>query len=122
MAKRVLICDDDEGILDVLQIVLEDKGYQVTALSNSNNIFSVIAKVRPNLVLLDLWMPGIGGEAIAKKLKGDPDTKSIPIVIISASRETHQVAADLGVEGCLQKPCDIAEIEATVEKYIAVTA
>ena len=119
MKKKVLICDDDEGIIDVIRIILEDKGYQVDICNDSRTIYKTIEKIKPNILLLDLWMPGLAGDEITRELKNNNTTKNIPIIIISASKDTEIVAKDSGAEGFICKPFDILEIEDVVKKYLS---
>lgn len=118
MNKNILICEDEEGIVEVTKIVLEEKGYNVIAVPDNTQIFDIVEKVKPNLILLDLWMPGLSGEEIARKLKNDPETKEIPIIIVSANRYTKNIAEDVGADNFLEKPFDIDALEKIVQQYI----
>ena len=68
LAKKVLICDDSEGILDMLTLVLEDD-FNVIAEQDSLNIYTLIEKEKPDLIVLDRWMPVLSGDFILKNLK-----------------------------------------------------
>ncbi|MGI5827734.1 MAG: response regulator [Patescibacteria group bacterium] len=116
--KKILVCDDDEGIADIVKIVLENKAYQVVSMTRTDHIFEEVRKLRPNLILLDLWMPNLGGEEITRHLKQDQKTKDIPIVIISASKDTEQITQRIGADDYLCKPFDIEKLEKIVERYI----
>ncbi|QQS44704.1 response regulator [Candidatus Roizmanbacteria bacterium] len=113
------MCDDDEGIVDVAGIVLRDAGYDVTTVTVSEQIFSVINNVKPDIILLDLWMPNLSGEKIAEQLKQQKKTKDIPVIIMSASRKTEQTARRAGADDFICKPFDIEELEEIVRKYTA---
>lgn len=117
MKKRVLICEDNEGITDVMQLVLGEK-YDLRTLSNGEQVEELITTWRPDILLLDLWMPGMNGEEVATAVKSNPDTKEIPIIIVSASRDAETVAQQVGADGALKKPFDITELEEVVESYI----
>ena len=117
--KKVLICDDDAGIVDVAGIVLREAGYDVTTLTTSEKIFSVIKDIEPDIILIDLWMPNLSGEQIVMELKKKEKTKSIPVIIMSASRKTEDTALHTGAEGFICKPFDIEELEDIVRKYTA---
>ncbi len=119
MKKKILICDDDEGIVDVASIVLRDAGYDVTTLTTSEKIYSLVEKLQPDIILLDLWMPNISGEEITMQLKENEKTKHIPVVIVSASRKTEHIATRVGADDFMCKPFDIEELEAIVRKYTA---
>src|SRR5690606_5879771 len=116
--RTVIICDDDEGILDVASIVLEEKGYSVIPLGNCDEIIDLVNDKKPDLILMDLWMPGKGGEQVTKELKIDPKTADIPVIIVSASKNTKDTALSAGADDFLYKPFDITDLETMVEKYI----
>lgn len=118
MSKKILICDDDEGILDVATIVLYDKGYDVIALNDCKAVESKVSEVNPDLILLDLWMPKIGGEELTKRLKKNDKTRHIPVVVVSARRDTEEASKKIGADGYLLKPFDIEQLEQIVEKFI----
>lgn len=118
MHKRILVCDDDDGILDVVQLVLEDQGYEVLTYSNSEDIVDKIDAAQPHLILLDLWMPIISGEEIAYALRKRPSTCAIPIVIFSASHDTERVWRETGADAYLLKPFDIDELEQVVADHV----
>jgi CheY-like chemotaxis protein len=116
--KCVLVCEDDEGITDIAQIVLESRGYNVIIQNDSTGVYNRIAEVKPDLILLDLWMPGLSGEEITRQLKADPQTKHIPIIIMSANKDTAQIAREAGAEAFLAKPFDIVALENIVEVHL----
>lgn len=118
MSKNVLICDDDPGILDVVKIVLYEKGYHVVAVKNGEELNRALQESHPDLILLDLWMPGISGEVVTKKLKKDDKTKHIPIIVVSARTDTEETAIKSGADGFLLKPFDIEHLETIVEKHL----
>ncbi len=118
MAKTVLICEDDEGIIDVVTIVLQEKGYNVIPLLSSREVYKMVDEKKPDLILLDLWMPHITGGEIATVLKQKDETKHIPIIIVSANKDTEQIATQSGADSFICKPFDIEELEETVAKYL----
>lgn len=115
MSKRILICDDDEGIVDVTSIVLKESGYEIMSITDSENIYDAIEEFKPDLILLDLWMPILNGEEITKNLKSNRSTSGIPIIIVSASKDTEKTAYAIGADSFICKPFDIAELEETVK-------
>lgn len=118
MSKHILICDDDEGILEIVKIILTDQNYEITALSNSDKVIDEVKSGKPDLVLLDLWMPGIGGDELTRQLKNDTETETIPVVISSASKDTAEIAKDIGADGFILKPFDIEDLEKMVAKHL----
>jgi DNA-binding response OmpR family regulator len=117
--KWILICEDDEGIAEIVQIVLEGKGYKVVCLHDSRTVYTKIAEVKPDLVLLDLWMPGLSGEEIVRHLKANEITRPIPIIIISANRDTEKIAKQAGADAFLGKPFDLVVLENIVEGFLS---
>jgi DNA-binding response OmpR family regulator len=118
MAQSILICDDDEGILEVSRAVLESSGYEVHTLSSFDNFFSILDQEKPDLLLVDLWMPKIGGEQMIRKLRKNKKTSNLPIVIISASKDIGQICKESGANGYLGKPFDIDDLLSLVGKII----
>ena len=118
IGKKVLICDDDEGILDMLSFILEDAGFNTISEINSLNVNRIIEKEHPDLLLLDLWMPVLSGDQILKMLKNNPDTNKLPVIIISASIEGKKIAAEAGANDFIAKPFDIAQLIDKVQELI----
>ena len=116
--KTVLVCEDDEGIIDIAQIVLGDKGYTVVGLLNPAGIFATIAETKPDLILLDLWMLGLSGDDITRHLKAAEATRHIPVIIMSANKDAEEIARQAGAEDFLAKPFDLSALEKIVEKYV----
>jgi len=108
--SKIVICDDDEGILDIIETYLTGEGYEVLSVKDLDNIYNVIKDFSPDLIFLDLWMPYLTGDEIAKTLKKDPTTKDIPIVIISASKDTEKMAIECGVNAYIYKPFDLDDL------------
>ncbi|MBI4067654.1 response regulator [Candidatus Gottesmanbacteria bacterium] len=119
MTKHILIIDDDLEILEVIKIVLEEKGYEVTTLSDGNSLTQKLQLNIPDLILLDIWMSGIDGPEIAKSLKSDEKTKKIPIIMISANNEGARLAKEVQAEEFLAKPFDIDDLLNIVNKYLS---
>ncbi|MVN93038.1 response regulator [Mucilaginibacter aquatilis] len=117
--KKVLICDDDEGILDMLGLILSDSGYQTIPVQNSLQIYEEIKREKPDLVLLDLWMPVLSGDQVLRTLRRSPDTEHLRVIVISASREGERIATEAGADGFLAKPFDLEQLISRVEQVIA---
>lgn len=115
--KTVLVCDDDQGILEMLVLVLESYGYDAVAETNSPNMFNTIEKVHPGLVIIDLWMPKMTGDEVVKQLRKKPETHDLPIIVISASIDGKQMADKAGATHFISKPFDIFNLIDKVEEY-----
>lgn len=117
--KKVLILDDDIDILQICTIVLKKKGYDVSTLNNSNQVLQQVKQIQPDVILMDNWIPGPGGIESTRLLKGDSETQDIPVIFFSANSNVSQLAKDAQADYFLQKPFDIAELEAIVQMAIS---
>ncbi len=115
--KKILVCDDDQEIVDLIKIILENNGYRVSVLTSGEIALEKIKAYLPDLILLDIWMPGLDSEKITKTLKENAKTKHIPIIIISALSNLKKLAKDIGADSFISKPFDIDYLTKVVEKY-----
>lgn len=115
--KKILIADDDEGIVDSLSLILEILGYEVYSTLEGNKVVEAI-KNRPDLLLLDIWMSGVDGRDICRLIKSNAATKDIPVLMISASRDNMQSALDSGANDFLGKPFDMRVIREKISALL----
>lgn len=113
---KVLVADDDVAIGDVMQILLEDNGYEVLFTADPLEIDRLLER-NPDIVLLDIWMSGVSGKDVCLKIKNNPATSHIPVILFSANRDTREIAAECGADGFIAKPFDINEIVEVVKKF-----
>ena len=121
MSKKVLVIDDDEDILDIIEIVLKDEGYEVIA-SRSGNIINEVSTIQPELILLDDRMAGTKGHELCKTLKMEQLTRQIPVILISASTGLKQMSIDCMADNYIEKPFDIAYLCEVVASTLAKAA
>ena len=112
--KKILVCDDDPGILEMLELILEETGHIIIPEQNSLNVKTLIEKESPDLLLLDLWMPVISGDQILIALRSNPQTSTIPVIIFSASKDGAEIAKKSGANAFVAKPFDIDELFSTI--------
>lgn len=103
---KILVADDDPAIVDAVQMVLEDEGYQVETTVDGTTEKRV-DEGRPDLILLDIWMSGVDGRDICRRLKAKEETAGIPVIMVSANRDTEALARECGANDFLPKPFDI---------------
>ena len=115
--KKILVADDDAGIVDAMQILLEDEGYEVITTMDGEKIYEMYEQ-KPDLVFLDIWMSGINGSTICQKLKANGATKNIPVIMFSANRDTEEIAMQCGADGFLSKPFEIKQLLEIVKKFL----
>ena len=121
MAKKVLVIEDDKDIRDTVVYVLEEEGYEVIHSDNAR-ILSSLATLQPDLILLDNWLTDWSSDAngaqLSKKIKDDPATSHIPVIIISAVSNIKEVAKAGNADGYLAKPFDLTSLSELVKKHI----
>jgi len=115
--KKILIIDDDEGILDALCLVLTEAGYKVKTVRKGAETYKVVKEFKPDVIMLDVLMSGSDGRTICKNLKSDPKTKQIPVIMISAHPTAKDGALDFGADFFLAKPFEVDEILEVVERF-----
>ena len=109
--------DDDLDILQICAIVLKKKGFDVSTLNSSNQILEQVRNYQPDVILMDNWIPGPGGIEATRQLKGS-ELQDIPVIFFSANSNVTQLAREAQADYFLQKPFDIAELEAIVQMAI----
>lgn len=115
MSKHILIVDDEPLIGTSLRVHLQFKGYSVDVALGAEEALKLIAERLPDMILLDMRMPGLDGPGLADKLAADPATASIPIVFMSASLEAEsRRAAESRGRPFIRKPFEYDEIFRTV--------
>jgi DNA-binding response OmpR family regulator len=115
--KKIMIADDDPGIVDAVELLLEFEGYQVSSTVDGATVLELKDEL-PDLLLLDIWMSGEDGRDICKKLKQIEITKNIPVIMISASRDIKESAMAAGADDFLAKPFDMNELLQKIKNLI----
>ncbi|HLZ59146.1 MAG TPA: response regulator [Ktedonosporobacter sp.] len=121
MSKTILVVDDDEGITEVMQIVLEGEGYRVQT-SRTGDCLHQFHGTSPDLILLDILLIGRDGREVCKALKSNPQTAHIPVIMLSAYSDTGLVADMSGADGYLEKPFDLDTLIETVKNHLTSPA
>ena len=119
---RILIVDDTRANLDVLCEFLDGEGYTVSLAPNGEVALRIASRMVPDLVLLDVMMPGIDGFEVCRRLKADAKTAEVPIIFITAEDETHRVVMGFDVGGIdyIKKPFRDREVLARVRTHLNV--
>jgi DNA-binding response OmpR family regulator len=115
---RVLVADDDPIILRLLQVNLRLEGFEVESAARGEDVLAKAREVRPDLILLDVMMPGVTGWDVAGRLREDQETASIPVVFLSArtQEEDRKRGKELGVAAYVSKPFDPGELVALIRR------
>jgi putative two-component system response regulator len=122
VSSRVLIVDDNPMVADLLQQVLRAEGHEVSVVSDGLEALAAVASLLPDLILLDLDLPGLHGYEVCRRLKTDPATRLIPIVIVTARTDAADRvdAWDLGADDFLSKPFRLAEVTARCRSLLRI--
>ncbi len=121
--SRILAVDDDKDILDVIQIILEDSGYEVNTLSDGLQLQKAIKEHAPDLILLDIMLGNVDGRDLCKNVKARSETHSIPVIMISASHNLSDVLKqDCAPDDFIAKPFDINILLKKVKQQLAPAA
>lgn len=115
--RKILIVDDDDAILDALQLLLEDNGFEAQVCNDGHKVMSWDEEL-PDLILLDIWMSGVNGKDVCMCLKKQAETKDIPVIMISANRDTQQIAYEAGADDFLPKPFGVEDLLNKINKYL----
>jgi len=104
--ETILVVEDDENIQQLVGYNLAKAGFHVLYADNGEQALNVIKRERPELIVLDLMLPGLSGFEICKLVRKDPKTKNLPIVMLTAKSEENDMAAglDLGADDYITKP------------------
>ncbi|UEG52376.1 response regulator [Mucilaginibacter daejeonensis] len=118
--SRILAVDDDQGILEVLQFILEDSGYEVKTISDGHQLFDAIREGQPDLILMDIMLNGLDGRDLCKHVKSNDTTHDIPVIMISASHSLGDVLhQENAPDDFLAKPFDINVLLSKIERQLA---
>ncbi|MFH0984104.1 MAG: response regulator [Candidatus Omnitrophota bacterium] len=119
MLKKILVVDDEADLLMVTMFRLKHMGYEIFGATDGQEALDAVRKKSPDLIIMDVFLPGMNGDEVAKILKKDKKTKRIPVILISADiRSLQEKAAACGAEGYLTKPFHSSELVDLVQKHI----
>src|SRR5687768_11054714 len=117
MSKKIVIVEDHPAVRRVLTLSLQQRGYEILEASPGGSGIALAAEENPDLVLLDLSLPDFSGLEIAKTIKQNPETASIPIVALSGctERELAVKSFEVGMAAYLTKPADTQDLVNVIE-------
>jgi len=119
MAKKILIIEDEPDLLKVTAVRLETSGYDTLVAETAEAALELLSKSKPDLILLDLLLPKMQGAELCKRLKAEPDTSHIPIIIFTASVIlVQQRAKEMCADDYMIKPADSVELLFKIKKFI----
>ncbi|WP_207420965.1 response regulator [Desertivirga brevis] len=114
--KRVLVCDDDITVSEIVALVLTDADWEVYTLPDCNNIIEKVSSINPSVIFMDNKIPDEGGIVATQQIKNDPAYREIPVIYFTANSDIDELAKEAGADFILQKPFNISQLEETVSK------
>src|SRR5690349_6404016 len=120
MSARIVVADDDPDIRRLIVFTLRRRGYDVQEAARGDTALDMVRAQKPNLVVLDVMMPGLTGIEVAEALKADAETAPIPIIILSAKGQASEVNAGMGAgaQAYMIKPFAPQELAAKVVELL----
>ncbi len=115
--NRILIVEDEESLLKLESILLTSRGYHVRGVTDGATALREIVANPPDLVLLDIMMPGIDGFEVCRRIKEDPQTRNIPVVMLTAKKSSMDQARGMqvGADAYITKPFKSVKIIEVIE-------
>lgn len=122
--KKILMVDDDQIIVEtIVQSLEEDEhGYELISAADGFEAGIQVSHFKPDLIILDIMMPDINGYEVCKKIKSNPETKHIKIIILSAylDDENYKQMKEYGADACFSKPLPLPELKQQVAKLLGI--
>ncbi|HNX80763.1 MAG TPA: response regulator [Candidatus Omnitrophota bacterium] len=120
--KKILVIDDEENFCSLVKLNLEHStGWAVTTATNGAEGLSLARSLKPDIILLDLLMPDMSGYDVRRSLKSDPETKNIPIILLTALNvEESEIISQDCVDDYVVKPASVKKLKETIEKILGV--
>lgn len=119
--SKILILDDDQDLLSIIKPLLGVNGFDVWTFANWKRAWEEIKKIKPNLILLDVFLKGIDGMDVCKKLKSSTLTRNIPIIMFSSYPNIAETAiAEFGADEFIAKPFEVNEMVRKIKDVLSV--
>jgi putative two-component system response regulator len=120
MSSKILVVDDDASARRGLEQLLERQGYQVRGCDDGVSALAECVSFQPDLILLDVMMPGLNGFEVCRQLKSNPETRLVPVVLVTGltERDDRIAGINAGADDFLNKPIDVSELNARVHSLL----
>ena len=122
--ERILIVDDEPRNRELLKVMLSPDGFVLTTAASGEEALAIVAQQPPDLILLDVMMPGMDGYEVALRIKSDLSTKNIPVIMVTAldDHNSRVLGLSAGADDFLAKPLDRAEMRLRVKNLLTLKA
>jgi len=121
MKKKIMIVDDEENLVELVKAIFENEGYEVIPAYSGKECLEKLKKVKPDLILMDMMMPGMTGKETTKKIRENPKTKNLKIAFLTVVRVSEigmEELKKLNVLDFITKPFDNQDLVRRVKKLL----
>ncbi|MDQ2904611.1 MAG: response regulator [Ktedonobacteraceae bacterium] len=124
MVKHIIVVDDDKEIREIVHFVLSRNGFEVDMASDGQQLQSLLSRSTPDLIILDVMMPGQDGYQIFSRLHSDMQTRQIPVIIMTAHAENiyERISVDLGAAEHITKPFHPLDLVERIKGLLQITS
>lgn len=118
--KKIFYAEDSDSLVKLMTYKLQNEGYDITVFTNGENVYETVVAEKPDLVILDLMMPIKDGLTILKEIKSNPETSSIPVIMLTTNAEEDNIlkALESGANEYITKPFSTAVLLAKIKKIL----
>jgi len=113
MNKKILIVDDEKDIVDIMSMFLNEEGYYITCAYNGLEALEKVNCIKPDLIVLDIMMPRMDGFTVNQKLKENPDTRDIPVIVVTGKNDLRKIEEAIKkdqINSYIKKPFTMTEL------------
>lgn len=120
MAKRLLLADDSITIQKVVELVLAEEDFEIKSVNNGDEALAAISSFKPDIMLVDIVMPKINGYQLCEKIKSNPETKDMPVILLAGAFEPldEELAKNVGADDHIVKPFESQELVSKINAVI----
>jgi len=120
--KKILIVDDEPHLVELLSAILDAEGYDVVTANNGQDALDELKKLTPDLVVLDMMMPGMSGREVCEKIRANPKTKGLKVMFLTVAKFSEtgkRVLDDMKVRDYMTKPFENTELVKRIKKILS---
>ena len=121
MAKKIMVVDDESSLLELVSALMEQEGYEVITAISGQECLEKLKTVKPDLILLDMMMPGMSGREVCEKIRGDPKTKDLKIAFLTVAKFSEtgkETLTKMKVLDYITKPFENEDLTRRVKKML----
>jgi len=120
MPAKVLVVEDNDMNMQLVEFLLEEEGFEIVKATSGEEALQSVAETVPDLILMDIHLPGMDGLSVVREMKNDPRTKRVPILALTAHamRGDRDRFLDAGCDGYISKPIDVKTFVPAIQSYL----